>query len=131
MSRIGLIILSIACSVVMAEPLSGVPPHSRFSPPQELYPENFELAQDASGVLYVGNINAVQVYDGARCTTISLPNNDLVRSLVHDGKDRIYAGGFDLFGYIQRDVAGSETYHDLTSLVPEPLRSEGFAVERS
>jgi diguanylate cyclase (GGDEF)-like protein len=124
--RIVLFVIIMNCAAATAEQLTGMPPHSRFSPPQDAFPEQYGLVQDGEGLLYLANVGGVLIHDGARWTNIELPNRQLVRSLAYDGKDRVYVGGYDQFGFIQKDATGREVYHDLTHGVPDTLRREGF-----
>ncbi|MGH8481741.1 MAG: hypothetical protein ACRES8_04700, partial [Nevskiaceae bacterium] len=109
-------------------PLEGDPPIARHLPDVDAYPQNFSIAQDNQSVVYVGTYDGVLIYDGARWELLRLPNRDLGRSLAFDGKDRVYVGSHDQFGYVQRDADGSERFHDLTGLFA-PLLDAGEAFE--
>jgi len=117
--------LLLAAMDTCAAPL-GDPPITRFAPNIEVYPQTFDLTQDAAGVIYVGATNGVLSFDGARWRLIRLPNGDLARSLASDGHGRIYVGGYGLFGYLERDAQGAEQFHDLTALYHEQLHGESF-----
>lgn len=93
--------------------LRGAPPLASFAPDIDVSPQNFALAQDADSIVYVGNSDGVLVFDGERWTLVKLPNGDLVRSLAWDGQQRVYVGGYEQLGYLQRDFYGREVYHDL------------------
>jgi diguanylate cyclase (GGDEF)-like protein len=95
-------------------PLEGDPPIARHLPDVDAYPQNFALAQDNQSVVYVGTYDGVLIFDGGRWELLRLPNRDLGRSLAFDGKDRVYVGSHDEFGYLQRAPDGSEQFHDLT-----------------
>lgn len=105
----------------------GAPPLARFVPDIEIGPQNFAIAQDADSSVYVGNGHGVLRFDGERWQLIRLPNGDLVRSLAFDGDRRIYVGGYNLFGYVERDASGFAEFHDLTPLYGSLLRGEDFA----
>jgi diguanylate cyclase (GGDEF)-like protein len=109
-------------------PLEGDPPIARHLPDVDAFPQNFALAQDLQSVVYVGNYDGVLVYDGERWELVRLPNRDLARSLAFDGKDRVYVGGHDLFGYLARDADGSERFHDLSAQF-KPLLQDGESFE--
>ncbi len=106
---------------------AGSPPITRFAPNIEVYPQNFDLAQDASGVIYVAGTDGVMTFDGVRWQLIRLPNGDIARSLAPDGHGRIYVGGYGLFGYLERDATGAERFHDLSALYRDQLQGESFA----
>jgi len=94
--------------------LEGDPPLAVYVADVDAYPQNFSIAQDAQSVVYLGNYDGVLVFDGERWELLRLPNRDIARTLTFDGADRVYVGGHDLFGYIQRDATGLERFHDLT-----------------
>ncbi|MBV8063421.1 MAG: diguanylate cyclase, partial [Nevskia sp.] len=105
---------------------AGTPPINRFAPDLAAYPQTFDIAQDGTGVIYVAGNDGVLDFDGARWKLIRLPNGDIARSLACDGHGRVYVGGYGLFGYIDRDAAGVEQFHDLTPLYKELLHGESF-----
>jgi len=114
-------------SAAAANTLAGAPPITRFKPDLEVFPQNFSIAQDATATLYVANANGVLIFDGARWSQVTMPNDDMVRSVAWDGAQRIYVGGYDAFGYLDRDATGREIFHDLTPLAQPALGDESFA----
>jgi hypothetical protein len=107
--------------------LSGRAPVVRMPTPTEVYPQNYDVAQDGAGVVYVGNYEGVLIHDGSRWSKLQLPNGERARSLLYDRGRRVYVGGYDLFGYIERGGHGAEVFHDLTPLFAEALAGESFA----
>lgn len=107
--------------------LVGAPPITRFKPGLDVFPQNFAIAQDDAGVIYVANGEGVLTFDGGRWARLALPNHDLARTLAWDGRSRMYVGGYDVFGYIERDSSGEEIFHDLTPLARAQLGDETFA----
>lgn len=108
--------------------LEGDPPLATYVADVDAYPQNFAIAQDAQSIVYLGNYDGVLVFDGERWELLRLPNRDIARTLAFDGADRVYVGGHDLFGYIQRDATGRERFHDLTPTVA-PLLKAGESFE--
>lgn len=108
--------------------LEGDPPLATYVADVDAYPQNFAIAQDAQSVVYLGNYDGVLVFDGERWELLRLPNRDIARTLAFDGADRVYVGGHDLFGYVQRDATGREAFHDLTPSVA-PLLKAGESFE--
>ena len=106
---------------------AGVPPVTRFAPDIAVYPQTFDLAQDPYGTVYIAANDGVLIFDGARWSLLRLPNGDMARSVASDGKGRIYVGGYDLFGYVERDAGGEARFHDLRPLYQEALHGEHFA----
>ncbi|MDR3418710.1 MAG: diguanylate cyclase [Nevskia sp.] len=105
----------------------GSPPIARFVPDIQVYPQHFDVAEDNAAVVYVASNDGVLIFDGVRWKLLALPNGDVARSLAYDGHDRVYVGGYNLFGYIQRDPSGAEVFHDLTALYRGQLHGESFA----
>jgi diguanylate cyclase (GGDEF)-like protein len=128
LGRLGaaLALLWLAAAPARAAP-AGEPPVTRFAPDIPVYPQTFDLAQDPSGTVYVAANDGVLVFNGARWKLLRLPNGDIARSLAGDGKGRIYVGGYDLFGYLERDANGEAQFHDLRPLYREALHGEHFA----
>lgn len=107
--------------------LRGTPPYSTFSPDIEVYPQHFDLAQTADGLVLVANVEGILSFDGARWELLELPDGGLVRSLAHDGQGRVYVGGVNQFGYVEPGLAGSLEYRDLATSVQD--QSEGTRFE--
>ena len=91
----------------------GNPPAVRFGA-NTGNPQNFAVAQDSTGIVYVANGSGVLEFDGERWQLITMPNQDTARSLAIDANDRVYVGGFNAFGYLQRDPTGRSQVVDLT-----------------
>ncbi len=80
--------------------------------------QNWCITQDDKGIMYFGNNNGLLVYNGSSWSIYPLPNNSIIRSANYiDGK--IYAGGFNEFGYYQRNSKGELQYTSLLTLLPE------------
>lgn len=108
----------------MADELVGNPPLTKFSPTLDTYPQNFDIAQGPDSTVYVGNTEGVMLFDGERWTLARLDNRDMVRSLAADEHGRIYVGGFNQFGYLERDETGFEVFHDLSALFSDLLEDD-------
>ena len=93
--------------------LVGEPPYTAFESHLNVFPQNFAIAQDRNSIVYIGNYDGVITFDGERWRLIPLPNHELVRSLAYDGRNRVYVGGYNEFGYIEHNAAGQPVYHDL------------------
>jgi len=88
--------------------------------------QNWDATQDSSGVLYVGNGNGVLAYDGHRWQTIPVSNRSAVRSLATDAQSRVFVGGKQEFGKMQRDSLGRLEYRSLTDPVPSEHQSFSY-----
>lgn len=93
----------------------GTPAIQRYEPDLEVYPRAFAVTQDPSGIVYVGGSDGVLSFDGTRWRLHEVGEESLVRSLAHDGTDRLYVGGYDGFGYFETPVGPNSEYVDLTT----------------
>ncbi|MGD9994554.1 MAG: triple tyrosine motif-containing protein [Salinivirgaceae bacterium] len=86
--------------------------------------QNWCITQDDKGIMYFGNNNGLLVYNGSSWNIYPLPNNSIIRSVKYiDGK--IYAGGFNEFGYYQRDSKGELHYTSLIETMAESNKDCG------
>ena len=74
--------------------------------------QNWSVAQDANGLIYIGNNSGVLSFDGYNWNLTTLPGNIIARSLFSDGS-RLYVGGYEEFGYLERDKFGNFSYTSL------------------
>lgn len=103
------------------------PPFQSYSPNIDVFPQNFSVAEDPQGIVYVGSTDGLLTFDGARWLLTPLPNGEIVRSLVMGENQRVYVGGYDEFGYAEPDVTGALTYTSLSTLFQAELDSTLFA----
>ncbi len=75
--------------------------------------QNWAVAQDDRGIIYIGNGDGVLEYDGEIFRLIQLPNKSTVRSLFKSTEGRIYVGGIDDFGYLAPNRSGLLTFVSL------------------
>jgi DNA-binding CsgD family transcriptional regulator/ligand-binding sensor domain-containing protein len=73
------------------------------------------MAEDAEGIRYFGNNNGLLVYDGERWHKVELPNGSTVRSLLYASDGRLYAGGYNEIGTVQRDEYGQYFFQSILS----------------
>lgn len=71
------------------------------------------MTRDEENILYFGNNDGVVVFDGERWQKVVLPNNSSVRSLAYSSQGKVYAGGFNEIGLIERDSVGHYYYKSL------------------
>ncbi|GAB1415875.1 transcriptional regulator [Paludibacter sp.] len=64
--------------------------------------QNWGIAQDKNNVMYFANNTGLLEFDGKNWSTYPIMNGTDVRSILFDGKERIYASTFNEFGYYQR-----------------------------
>jgi len=107
--------------------LTGSPPYVRMVPEENADLQNFAVAQDSTGLVFVGNGSGVLEYDGELWTLITLDNREMVRSLAIADDDRVYVGGYNAMGYLQRDASGRARFVDLTAKFTPFIGQREFA----
>lgn len=76
-------------------------------------PQFWAACEDNDGVMIFGNNDGAVFFDGNRWSKINLPNNSSVRSLHKSKSGKIFAGGYNEFGTLQKDEKGKYYYHSL------------------
>lgn len=79
--------------------------------------QNWMIDQSSNGRLYFANNNGVLEFDGLNWNLFTLPNDIVVRSVYVAADERIYAGGYNEFGYFEPDQSGHLVYHSLVELI--------------
>ncbi len=74
--------------------------------------QNWSVTQGSDGLIYVGNNSGVLSFDGYNWDLTSLPGNIIARSIYCDG-NRLYVGGYEEFGYMERKNYGQLEFHSL------------------
>ncbi len=110
-----------------AAPLVGNPPTEKFTPNIEVDSQNFCIVQDSRGIVFVCNGDGVIEFDGERWKLHKMPNREMVRSLAVDAEDNLYVGGYNLFGVLRRDLAGTATLEDYSHRFMAKLAGREFA----
>ncbi|MBK9494534.1 MAG: diguanylate cyclase [Xanthomonadales bacterium] len=130
MQRFALLVV-LAFAVVHSASLhawaQGSPPLTRFEPDLDIHTQNFAIAEDRQGIVYVGNFDGLLEFDGSHWQLHPLPNGELVRSLEIDAEDRVLVGGYNQFGWMLRDANGQLQFHDLTARFADVLDGREFA----
>ena len=86
-------------------------------------PQNWNVAQDSSGVLYIANTDGVLIYDGRSWQTVPVANRSVVRSVAVDEAGRVFVGSQRDIGVLRRDSLGHYRYASLLTNVPEADRT--------
>ena len=68
-------------------------------------PQNWGMAQDENGFLFVANNDGLLEFDGARWRFYPSPNESILRGVAAIG-ERVYTGGYREFGYWERTARG-------------------------
>ena len=66
-----------------------------------------------TGEMLFSNNDGALVFDGENWQKLSLPNNSSIRSLVKTSTGKIYAGGYNELGVIQKNTSGQYYYTSL------------------
>jgi signal transduction histidine kinase/DNA-binding response OmpR family regulator/ligand-binding sensor domain-containing protein len=86
-----------------------------YSPEEyDLEPQNWDIAQDNRGIIYVANHGGLLEYDGVSWRKIGIPNLN-ARSLAVDSDGTIYVGGNNEFGFLVPDSNGTLQYKSLVN----------------
>lgn len=81
--------------------------------------QNWSIAQDEKGIMYIGNNKGLLEFDGNSWKLHELPVKNIVRAvyIAEDGK--IFVGSFEEFGYFERNPLDSLVYHSLKNEVKD------------
>jgi serine phosphatase RsbU (regulator of sigma subunit) len=97
----------------------GIPFIRNFTPDEyNAETQNWSIAQNKQGIIFIGNNSGVLEYDGTYWRLIECANHSSVRSLAIDTHDVIYVGGISEFGYLKPDPTGKLIYQSLVHLLP-------------
>jgi diguanylate cyclase (GGDEF)-like protein len=88
-------------------------------------PQSFDIAQDARGILYFGNLQGLLAYDGAWWRLLKLPDDQAALSVATDAYGRVALGLVSDFGYLVRNARGAQEYRSLLPRIPAAQRSFG------
>jgi len=101
----------------------GLPPVYNYQKNQyKAGTQNWDIAQDARGILFFANNEGLLQFDGSFWNLYPISNGTCVRS-VHPMPDgRIYVGGQGELGYFSPNKQGILVYRSLTALIPTAQR---------
>ncbi|GAA5521168.1 histidine kinase [Aliifodinibius salicampi] len=98
------------------------PPIQNYSDQEyDSYIQNWDIAQDTSGIIYVANVGEVLEYDGVRWQAIQIENNRAL-SIRRGSDNKIFVGGVGSFGYLEKPPADTSIalkYHSLVPAIPD------------
>ncbi len=113
-----LLLTALAASVsARAEDWVGQPSMSRYTPAEtDANPYSFSVLPLASGEVFVGNADGLLRYFGKHWQLIELPGSGAARSLALGRDDRVYVGGYQHFGVLNRHPDGRYRFEGLDRL---------------
>lgn len=85
--------------------------------------QNWDIAQDLRGVIYIANNFGLLEFDGTRWEIYRVRNGTKVRSVAIDPRGRIYVGCQGDFGYFFPDQRGRLNYISLADSLPHEQRN--------
>ncbi len=94
--------------------------HNYTSKEYKAHVQNWSIAQDSRGVMYIGNGDGILEFDGTSWRLIPIEGQGACFSLLHTNQGRqqiIYVGSVNAFGYLSPTLASNLEYKSLTSLV--------------
>lgn len=103
-------------------------PFIRNYPPREYraFSQNWGIAQDNRGLMYVANGDGVLEYDGVNWRLIRTKGNYTVSAMATDKAGRIFVGSINEFGYLAPDEKGFMAYYSLMEKVDTTNFQPGF-----
>lgn len=78
-------------------------------------PQFWTMCENDDGTLIFGNNDGALIFDGAHWQKKYLPNNSSVRSILKTSEGKIFVGGYNEIGTLQKDKYGSYFYKSLMS----------------
>ncbi|MFO8068140.1 MAG: adenylate/guanylate cyclase domain-containing protein [Bacteroidales bacterium] len=88
--------------------------------------QNWSVAQDDRGVIYIANLDGVLEFDGVSWRLVSLPGKAHATSLLYAEDGLVYVGSHSGFGYIDTDDNDRLKYFSLLDKFPEDERTFSF-----
>src|SRR5687767_3783052 len=104
----------------------GFPQIQHYSPSlPEAETQNFGIARDPRGILYIANLGGILVHDGAWWRLVEIGAARTAFSVASDAAGRVAVGGIDEIGYLKADAGGALRYVSLAGLLPPAQRKMG------
>ena len=104
----------------------GFPLIHQYSPSlPEAEVQNFGIARDPRGILYIANGGGILVDDGAWWRLVEIGKARTAFSVATDAAGRVAVGGNDELGYLETDAGGALRYVSLVGLLLSDQRQIG------
>ena len=86
---------------------SGVPYLENFTAEDyNAHNRNYDVVCDSHGTVYVANFEGLLYYDGATWRKIPTTDINRITRVARDKQDRIWVGGYNVFGYLEATKNG-------------------------
>lgn len=116
--------LCLVCDAFAQSPLAGLPFVRNFHPVEyQAGIQNWDLAQDKRGLLYIANNFGLLEYDGNKWNLARVRNGTKMRSVALDSRGRVYVGCQSDFGFFFPDASGKLIYTSLADSLPQNARN--------
>lgn len=89
------------------------------------HPQFWVMCQADDGIFYFGNKEGAHAFDAEQWHKVHLPNHSAVLSLLHASDGKVYAGGFNEFGVIEKDELGKYSFSSMLDLLSPEERNMG------
>lgn len=100
--------------ILLGAGAQGVPfYHNISAATYKAHNQNFDIEFDNDGILYVANFEGLLYYDNSKWNLLYTPALTRVTVLLKDSKGKVWAGGYNFFGYVK---AGKNGILELKSL---------------
>ena len=123
-----IVVSTIFCANVVAQKYDrsgGYPIITNFEPEKyNAEDQNWAIAQDDRGLIYIGNNKGVLEWDGSNWRLIRTRNDSYIRSLMKADDGRIMVGAVNEFGYLYPDARGCLTYKSLSEQLGDNCNCE-------
>ena len=105
----------VLCQVVVGFAQQGIPFFVNFGTEEYgAHNRNFSVLCDDYGRVYVANFEGLLYYDQATWHIIHTPGISRITVLFQDKQQRIWVGGYNVFGYLDADSVGKLSLHLLS-----------------
>ena len=92
---------------------------------EEAEVQNFGVATDRRGLVYVANLSGLLAYDGAWWRHVPIGKAQTAFSVATDAAGRVAVGGIDELGILEASAAGELRFVSLLNLLPAAERQVG------
>ena len=102
------LLTALFCCLPMQLSAQGLPFVRNYLPDQYMaHNRNFDILAGDSGIVYVANFEGLLYYDKAEWHIIHTPGVTRVTTIYRDQKDRLWVGGYNYIGYIDKQHSQS------------------------
>lgn len=124
--------------ILLGAGAQGVPfYHNISAATYKAHNQNFDIEFDNDGILYVANFEGLLYYDNSKWNLLYTPALTRVTVLLKDSKGKVWAGGYNFFGYVKAgkngilELKSQDEQHEIKGEVQDIWESHGdiyFAV---